>query len=189
VHDGQPLPVPGPGTLLHTPDGEVVLYVGDAFEATALEVGALAARLRDARRIVVVGDMWQAAKPWKNAIHNAWTAANKAARDAAKPPRPAPVVKAPGPRCGRPGKTGAPCGMYAGWGSDTPGAGPCFYHGGSTEKQDAALRRLGEQARLIARLTRRAATRELTAAERLEGAVALREIAAARESRRRRRRT
>ena len=172
------LPVPPPGTLVHAPGGETIVYVGVEFTATQAEVDALALQLRDTQRIVIVGDMWRSAKIWKNALHSSWSAANKAARDAAKPPKP---VKYPTPRCGRPRKDGEPCTLPAGWGAD-PGEAHCMHHGGSRAQQEAALKHAHQQAALFAKISRTGRTRPLTLPEQITALTALRDVVAHQQS-------
>jgi hypothetical protein len=183
--DGQPLPVPPSGTIAETADG-TNLYVGDTWPIDGLDVDALAQQLRNTRRIYVVGDMWQAARPAKHAINAAWNRANQLRRDAekaARPPAPPKVVR---PRCGQPRDDGLPCRAIAGAGADTLGEGPCAAHGGSTAIRDQAAQELLRQAGRISALHRKARTRPLTVAEELQLVLAWRAIAAAPEELRRR---
>jgi hypothetical protein len=180
-HDGQPLPVPPPGTVVETADGTTVVYVGDDRDNDQQQIKDLSARLRNARTIVLVG--W-AARRAKHVLGAAWTETTQATREATKTPA---LPKAPVQLCGQPAKTGNPCGQIAGWGTDTPGQGPCFYHGGSTAEKDAALEALQAQARTFARLHRTAKTKPLTLREQLDATIALREVLLATETKRRRR--
>lgn len=116
--------VPDPGTVVWAADGLAVVFVGD--RPGLVDVVALAPRLREARRVDVVGDMWEAARPFKQALREAWNAAARAAREASRAPAAAKVVRE---RCGRPRADGQACQQWAGWGSATPGVGPCRWHG------------------------------------------------------------
>lgn len=140
--------VPDPGTVVWLAGGRAVVFVGDA--PGLVDVVALAPQLRQARRVDVVGDMWEAARPFKQALREAWTAAARAARDSSRA-RPA-AIGAEWPRCGQPRADGRPCGHRAGWGADTPGVGPCRWHGGSTARRRAEAARLAERARTFVRL-------------------------------------
>lgn len=183
---GQTLPVPAPGTIVQTADGATNLFVGDVWPIEGLDVDQLALRLRHARRIFVVGDMWQAARPAKHAINASWSRANQARRDAAKaalPPKP-PTIRRP--RCGQPRVDGLPCRAIAGAGTDTLGTGPCASHGGSTALQDQAVQDLHDRVRRFAALRRKSVTQPLTLQEQLDSLTALREILTAPEPVRRR---
>lgn len=184
--DGQPMPVPAPGSTVQEPGGTVHLYVGDRWPIDGLDVDALAERLRDTRRLFIVGNMWQAARPAKYAISSAWSRANQARRDAEKAARPPVPPKVVHPRCGQPRADGLPCRAIAGAGTDTLGEGPCVAHGGSTALRDQATQELLRQARRIAALHRKARSRPLTVAEELEQLLAWRAIVAAPEELRRR---
>jgi len=182
-HDGQLLPVPPPGTIVETTEGTTVVYVDDDPNDDQQHIRELSGQLRGASSIVLVG---AAARRAKVVLHNAWTETARARRQAAKTPAP---PKSPVQRCGQPATTGDACGLVAGWGTDTPGTGPCAHHGGSTEQQDRALRELRAQAAAFARLHARGRRRPLTVQEQLDATLALRAVVLALELKRRRRRS
>jgi len=161
--DGEPLPVPPPGTILETADGTTIVYVGDDDRSDQQQIRDLSVRLRSASSIVLVG---LAARHAKVVLGNAWTETTRARQQAAKA---VPPPKTPVQRCGQPARTGGACGLAAGWGTDTPGTGPCFHHGGSTELQDQVLREAEQQAKVFAKLHAKSRKRPLTVREQLEG--------------------
>ncbi|MFJ8309817.1 MULTISPECIES: hypothetical protein [unclassified Streptomyces] len=162
---------PDPGTVAVTTEGIAVVYVGDT--PGLVDAEALAPQLRQAREVTLVGDIWGVARPFKQQLLNTWTAATRA-RQAASKSSPAP--KAPPTRCGRPRKDGEPCRTWAGSGTDTPGTGPCRAHGGSTARRDAEARRQLELALTIAEFAGKSRTAPLGPEERLQAAVALRDL-------------
>ena len=169
--EGQELPPVG--TVVEASGGAVIVFVGDQWPDDRIDLPRLATRLRTARSVDLIGDVWQAARPLKFALRQEWTAATKAARVAARPPV---VPKPPAQRCGRPRRDGKPCRAFAGAGSDHPGKGPCAHHGGSTVVKDEQQRRLAEQVATAARLARKARIEPLTRREQLEGGIALAEV-------------
>ncbi|MCQ4043856.1 hypothetical protein ACFOSC_26590 [Streptantibioticus rubrisoli] len=159
--------LPEPGTIIETASGEAMVYVGDCWPDPHLDLSRLAARLRPARKVILIGDIWAVGRPLKYALCEEWLRQKREARLAARPPQ---LPKAPAPRCGQARQDGKPCGLPAGWGTD--GAeGPCKHHGGLS-----AARRLGEHALTVSRLAQKARTTQLTPRERLEGAIALRAV-------------
>lgn len=173
--------LPEPGTIVETSDGAMVLYVGD--HPGQIDAEQYAAKLRQALTVTLVGHRARVGQPLRHLLQECWYAADRAASQAAKPP----ALPKPKPgRCGRPRKDGHPCGLAAGWGSDTPGQGACSLHGGSTAKRDAAARRLSEQVQTVSRLAAQAHIAPLTVQERLTAAIALREVLAATRARQRR---
>lgn len=173
---------PAPGTIRRFDDGEAILWAGDG--PWAIDIPKMADELRTARRVLVVA---RAPGSVRREIQAWWSAEAKAARVAASPPAVAKTGRPRPTRCGRPGKSGAPCGQAAGWGTDTPGKGPCVYHGGPTRQGGAEARRLEEQAHTFVRISRKARTGPLTPRERLEGDVALLGLLAAHRRREKRR--
>jgi hypothetical protein len=159
--------VPDPGTVVWLDGRQAVVFVGDA--PGLVDVVALAPQLRQGRRVDVVGDMWEAARPFKQALREAWNAATRAAREAS---RAQPVPKGERPRCGRPRADGHPCRQRAGWGADTPGVGPCRLHGGSTVRRRAEAERLAEQALTVVRLAGKARSAPATARAQLHAVAA-----------------
>lgn len=166
--------VPAPGTVVEASDGRTVVYVGD--EQGLVDLKALAPRLRTACEVTLIGDMWGVAKPLKQKMLEAWSAATRAAREASRPPA---VPKPLAQRCGRPRTDGQPCRQWAGAGTDSPGSGPCAAHGGPTVQKAAEARRLVEQAETVARLAAKARQAPLTPRERVEGLTALRDLVVA----------
>jgi hypothetical protein len=175
------MPVPPPGTVLETADGTTVVYVGDDDRSDQQHIRDLSVQLRKASTIVLVGI---AARRAKVVLGNTWTETTRARRTA----KAAPLPKTPVERCGQPAKTGTLCGLTAGWGTDTPGTGPCFHHGGSTELQDQAQRDLDAHAKTFARLRAKGRKRPLTVREQLDATLALRAVVLATQPKRRRRR-
>lgn len=171
--------VPDPGTVVWLAGGRAVVFVGDA--PGLVDVAALAPQLRQVRRVDVVGDMWEAARPFKQALREAWNTAARTAREASRTQAAPKTARA---RCGRPRADGQACRQWAGWGSDTPGVGPCRQHGGSTAKRRAEGARLAEQARTFVRLAGKARVAPLTTREQLQAAVAGVDVHAAAKGRR-----
>lgn len=168
--DGIPVPVPPPGTIVPGIGDDTIVYVGDdTWNATTEEIHSLAAALRHTRTVTLVGDIWQAGKPAKRALHDAWTATRKSEREAARPPQPA--ASAARGLCGRPRHDGQPCTQRTGWGADDP-AGPCRYHGGSTVQREQQRELLVDQATRWVELSDKAKGGPLTPAEHLELLVA-----------------
>ncbi|MHA6761817.1 hypothetical protein [Streptacidiphilus sp. PAMC 29251] len=176
-------PAPPAGTLVRLPGNVAVLYVGQKWTQTWAQTDALAEELRGAHFVELVGDMWEAARPAKRAINDSWTAANKAARDTAAPPKP---PRSQAALCGRPGKRDVPCRQTAGWGTDTPGTGPCYWHGGSTVELDKTEQRVIEQIRVVRELARRAAAKAPFAEAQLAAALDLQNILLGMAAKRRR---
>lgn len=158
---------PDPGTVVWLDGGRAVVFVGDG--PGLVDVVALAAQLRSGRRVDVVGDVWAAGRPFKQALREAWTAAARARREAS---RTRPAGRAERPRCGHPRADGLPCRQRAGWGADTPGVGPCRLHGGSTVRRRAEAERLAEQALAVVRLAGKARSAPSTAREQLQAVAA-----------------
>lgn len=157
-----------------TTDTVTAVWVGDTFPHDDLDVPRIAEQLRDTdRRVLFIGDIHAAGRPLRTAIQAHWTAQVKAARQAAKTPA---APKAQPGRCGQPRTDGEPCEQAAGWGTDTPGAGPCRRHGGTTAKKAAAKRRAEKQAATVARLYQKATQGPLTPEEQLAAALALRDV-------------
>jgi len=164
-----PAAVPSPGTVVPGPNGDTVVYVGDRWTATAEETHSLAAVLRHARTITLVGSL-SAGRPARQALYDAWSAVRKAERAAARPP--APPVRG---LCGQPRRDGLPCTQRSGWGADDPD-GPCRYHGGSTAVREQRREELVAQTELWVELTTRARTGPLSPAENLALLVAERAV-------------
>ncbi|MDI5964819.1 hypothetical protein [Streptantibioticus silvisoli] len=163
---------PAPGTIVESADGDVTVWAGR--DADKLDPDRLAARLRTARSITLIGDIWRI-RPFEYALRDRWNTADRAARAAARPPV---APKPPLERCGRPRRNGRPCQAWAGAGTDTPGAGPCAYHGGLTALKEAVKRRQDAAVETVAELAAKARTEPLTLAEELRGAMALRDLLA-----------
>ncbi|MDH6122031.1 hypothetical protein ABH930_006377 [Kitasatospora sp. GAS204A] len=177
------------GVIEHHDDGRKLLHVADRWPySTAAEARHLAEQLRPASIVEIVGSGRLAIKPAKAALQMCWLEQDLAAHQSR------PTVDDVGldgrPRCGQPrSKGGGPCGLRAGWGTDTLGAGPCAMHGGSTEQADAERRRLAERVRQVEGLARRAERTgaPLTALEVLAAGAVLREALEGRRPRPRRR--
>jgi len=164
-HNGTAAVLPPPGTIATDPGGNATVYVGDQWTATPEETHSLAAAVRHARSITLVGNIWKAGRPAKQALHDAWTAANRAAREAARPPKP--PQPAPCGLCGQPRRDGQPCTQRAGWGADDPD-GPCRIHGGSTVRREQQREHLVAQTERWVELTIKARTEPLSPAEHRE---------------------
>ncbi len=172
---------PAPGTIRRSADGEAILWAGGGH--WAIDIPTVAAELATARRVLVVS---RAPGTVRREIQALWAAEDKAARAAAAPPA---VVKPERPkpeRCGRPGKTRAPCGQVAGWATDTPGVGPCAWHGGSTVQKAAEAHQFAENIETVSEAAKRGHVGTLTPRGRLEGEIALLELMQARMRRQKR---
>lgn len=186
---GQEIPLALPGTILQGTDGEVVIFVGDAWPTELVDIATVANQFRNAWLIQLVGDIWKAGRPFKHALHDEWSAPARVAREAARAARRAQRPEPPKTRCEQPTRSGAPCQNYAGVGTDTTGTGPCSFHGGDSSKRDAAAAKLTQAIRANGLLTAKSRTRDLTLREQLDQLIALRELALAAENPRRRTRT
>lgn len=165
------LSCPAPGTIRRSADGEAILWAGGGH--WAIDIPKVAGELATARRVLVVS---RAPGTVRRQIQALWSAEDKAARAAAAVPA---VVKPERPkaeRCGQPGRNGAPCRQAAGWATDTPGVGPCAWHGGSTVQKAAEADRFAENVEKVAEAAKRGRAGVLTRVERLEGEIALLEL-------------
>lgn len=175
--------IPPAGTVLRQPDGALVLYVGGDPTNPAIAPERVAAVLDGAASVLLVGAVGRSLKA---RILQLWTEQRCAERQAAKPPAP---VKAEKQVCGQPKKDGSPCTLAAGWGTDTPGSGACWHHGGSTALADEQLRLVQQQAQTFAKLRRKSRTSPLTVREQLDSVRALIAVAEYQQRPKRRRRT
>lgn len=175
------------GVIEQHPDGRVALHVGDRWPYRELaEAAGLALLLRSARHVEIVGTGRASIRPAKAAIQECWRQQDRAARRAqAEADGLVPDERV---LCGEPTATGTRCRLRAGWGTDTPGTGPCANHGGPTVRKTAAQRRLHEQLDTVVELARKAdeSGLPLSPRERLAGALALREVVLAVQRGRRR---
>jgi hypothetical protein len=167
-------------------EDRVLAWVDDTtFQSTELfEALTQAADTTRLRQICLTGPSPETRRV-AEALHRWWdTTFPKVPEPPKQLPTRKPTTKT---RCGQPTRSGTPCGHPAGWAADTPGTGPCADHGGSTALKRAAQEHLHLQLGVLTRMAGKAVKgTPFTLVDKLDGLIALRDVAAEIETRRRR---